>query len=96
MDSQLTLVEFPIPTPEESIVFVFSRDDMTNTTLRIHGTSLPSYFVDTRDNVTTVCAGDCVLATVTRRMFRRDQITFPGLRPMNLGSWLKGPMLSSL
>jgi hypothetical protein len=97
MDSQLTLVDARGPTPSEDIiVLTFDRDDMTKTTLRSCGTYFPNYSVDTRNNVTTVCAGDCVLATVKRRTFRRDQITFPSLKPMNLGSWLKAPILSSL
>lgn len=97
MDSQLTLVDARGPTPsEDNIILTFDKDDMTKTTLRSCGSCFPSYSVDTRNNITTVCAGDSVLATVTRRALRRDQIAFPGLKPMNLGSWLKAPILSSL
>ncbi|KAF8557647.1 hypothetical protein OG21DRAFT_1520355 [Imleria badia] len=96
MDSQLTLVHVPGPTPsKENIVLIFDRDDMMNTTLRIRGTYLPSYFVDTLDNTTTIRTGDYLLATFTRRKFRPDQITFPGHPPMKLGSWLKSPTLLS-
>lgn len=96
MNSQLTLVNVPNPSPAENITLIFDRDDMMNTTLRIRSTYLPSYFVVTLDNTTTISTGDCLLATVTRRKFRPDQITFPGLPPMKVGSWLKAPSLSSL
>ncbi|KAG6375509.1 hypothetical protein JVT61DRAFT_3068 [Boletus reticuloceps] len=95
MDSQLTLVDSLDPTPpEEDIILVFDDDDdVMNTTLRIRGADLPSYYVDTSKNTTTVWAGDRLLATITRRTFRPDQITLPGLSPMNLGRWLKAPKL---
>ncbi|KAH0828010.1 hypothetical protein J3R83DRAFT_3658 [Lanmaoa asiatica] len=97
MDSQLTLIDTRSLTPPgDDITLIFDRDDMRNTTLRIRNDYLPSYLVDTHDNITTVYAGDALLATVTRRRFRRDQITFPGLRPMDLGGWLKAPILSPL
>ncbi|KAF8134501.1 hypothetical protein EV363DRAFT_1430055 [Boletus edulis] len=95
MDSQLTLVDSLDPTPpEEDIILVFDDDgDVMNTTLRIRGADLPSYYVDTSKNTTTVWARDRLLATITRRTFRPDQITLPGLSPMNLGRWLKAPKL---
>ena len=95
MDSQLTLVDARSPpSPEENVILTFDRDDMKNTTLRVHGADLPCYFVDTLNNITTICTGECLLATVTRRRFRSDQIGFPSMKPMSLGSWLKTPILS--
>lgn len=96
-NSQLTLVDIGSPAPQdENIILIFDRDDMSRTTLRIRGNHLPSYSVNTHDYTTTVYARDVLLATVTRRKFRRDQITFPGSMPMYLGSWLKAPILSTL
>jgi len=80
------------PPPPEDTILVFD-DDVTNTTLRIRGADLPSYYVDTFKNTTALWAGDCLLATITRRTFRPDQITVPGFSPMNLGRWLKAPKL---
>lgn len=94
MDSQLTLVDSS--TPAENIVLIFDRDDMLNTALRMHGKNIPSYTVNTLGNTTSIYAGDCLLATITRRMFRRDKIAFPGSKPVGLGSWLQAPVLLAL
>ena len=95
-NSQLTLVDTCPALPGENILLIFDRDDMKNTTLHIRGNHLPSYSVNTHDSTTSVYAGDVLLATITRRTFRPDQIKFPGSRPMNLGSWLRAPILSAL
>lgn len=97
MDSQLTLID-PCGSisPGDNIVLIFDRDDMLDTVVHTLGDNLPSYAVNTIQNTTTVYAGGHLLATIRRRMFRRDQIIFPGSGSMNLNSWLKAPMLANL
>ncbi|KAG9316771.1 hypothetical protein JVU11DRAFT_2833 [Chiua virens] len=100
MDSQLTLVDShsrSVPPPTGNILLVFDRDDMQNTTLYSRGSCYPSYVVSTVQDTTTLYAGNgACIATVTRRLLRRDQILLPGRKPINLASWLRAPILSSL
>jgi len=96
MDSQLTLVDSCGPiSPGENMVLTFNRDNMLDTALYTPGVNLPSYTVETIHNTTMVYAEDRLLATIRRRMFRRDQVIFPGSRSVNLNSWLKAPRLSN-
>ncbi|KIJ63408.1 hypothetical protein HYDPIDRAFT_113414 [Hydnomerulius pinastri MD-312] len=97
MDSQVTLVD-PAVTDAAggNIVLEFDRDDMKNATICIRGEHRPSYFVNTPDNrITTIHAGDFLLATVERKTLRPDLITFRDSPPMNLSDWLKSPVLSA-
>lgn len=97
MDSQVTLVDsYGLTSSWENIVLIFDRDNMLSTALHVPGNSQPSYIVKTRQTTTTIYAEGYLLATITRRLFRRDQIRFPGLKPIPLGRWLKTPILSTL
>lgn len=98
MNHQLTPVDPIIAAAAGgNIILVFDIDNMKDTVLRLRDDPRPRYFVHTTNNTqTTVHGGSQLLATVDRKTFRPDQITFPGGSPMNLSHWLKAPMWSSL
>ena len=77
MHSQLTLVNARGPPPsEENMILIFDRDDMTRTSLYICGNHLPSYFVNTLGDTTTIRSGNCLLATLRTENVDRIRLRF--------------------
>lgn len=98
-DSSRTLVGPSVAAASDgNTILLFDIDDMKNTVLRLRGDPRLCYSVHTinHNTKTTVHGRDLLLATIEIKTLRPDQITFPGVSPMNLSHWLKSPMLSIL